>query len=400
MIEKNIDKLLVKYFSKEASESELLELQKWASQNSIAFKKAVKLNLEVQKRRMPLLEVEKAFDLVKMQCDTTKVIPLKTPRKWKPLLRYAALLIAVCSVGTFYLLNNVNISSENSLADTSKEIKLELADGSVKIITEGVEQEIRNNKGEIVSTQKEDVLKYNAPVSKIVKEQEIYNSLSIPLGKIFKLVLSDGTKVVLNAGSTLRYPTRFLNAGSRQVYLDGEGYFEVTKNTASPFVVTTDKHCVRVLGTHFNVNSYSEDNNMQTVLVEGAVGIYSNKKAFKENDMLLLKPQQKATWEPESNQITVVPANTAQYTAWVGGTLMFVNTSFLEMVKKIERHYNVSIQNNYPALEDHVFTATFEHETIDQVMRAIQLYSHFDYKINNNQIIINQTLNQTKPMTK
>ena len=225
--------------------------------------------------------MEAAFKNIKNQVGNKEVITLKKANNWRSLLKYAALLIVFCSVGAIYFVQD---TSKTASVEVSKEIKLELADGSVKIIKEGVEQEIKNNQGEVISTQEESALKYNAITTAKAQEKVTFNTLSIPFGKMFKLVLSDGTRVALNAGSSLRYPIHFGKEGMRQVYLDGEGYFEVTKNTAQPFIVSTSRHDIKVLGTRFNVNSYNEDNCMQTCLVEGSVGIYSNKKTFEEKN--------------------------------------------------------------------------------------------------------------------
>lgn len=397
-MEKNIDILLVKYFDNRTTKGEVLELQMWASKNKRAFKQAVQVHTDIQKSLGSTLDLGKSFEMFKEEQGKLELRTIPRKKVWSAWLKYAALLITVCTVGSWYFVKESEDNTARVSVDVSQEIKLELSDGSVTVITEGKKQQILNKQGELISSLGKNALSYTSKSPKKELLKETYHTLSIPFGRTFKLLLSDGTRVSLNAGSSLRYPTRFRKQGMRQVFLDGEGYFEVTKKEGQPFVVHTSTHNISVLGTKFNVSSYAEDNNMETVLVEGSVGIYSNNKTIQEKEMLLLKPQQKATWDPESKQISVVDTATDQYTAWVDGTLMFVNTPFLEMIRKIERHYNVSIQNNYTALDKFVFTATFSHENINQVMRAIQMYGHFDYTINNNKLIINQTLNQRATM--
>ncbi len=398
MARKNIDLLIVKYFDNQITEVELLELQTWAHKNKSAFKRAVQLDLDIQKSVSSNMNSEKGFEIFKEEITYGKarVMTLSKKRYLKQFLKYAALILTLCTLGSWYFFRSNERKPAMVIVGVSKEIKLELGDGSVKIITEGKAQQILNNKGKLISTQGKEVLTYTATSTKMEILKETYNTLSIPYGRTFKIVLSDGTRVALNAGSSLRYPIRFWKEGPRRVYLDGEGYFEVTKNTAQPFIVTTTTHDIKVLGTRFNVNSYKEENTMETVLVAGAVEIYSLDKTSKKNKVLLLKPKQKASWDSLKGRVTVSSVETAQYTAWVDGGLLFVNTPFLKMIRQIERHYNVTIQNNYKALEGFVFTATFEHENIDQVMRAIKLYGQFSYSINNNHIIINQTLNNKR----
>ena len=130
----------------------------------------------------------------------------------------------------------------------------------------------------------------------------VYNTLKIPYGKKFEVQLSDGTIVHLNAGTSLRYPVQFVKNQSRQVYLTGEAFFEVSKDKAHPFTVNTQEVNVEVLGTKFNVNSYTEDVSTDVVLVEGKVSLYKDKKTA-ENQVYLtpglkgsnIKGQQKIT---------------------------------------------------------------------------------------------------------
>src|SRR5690606_36367432 len=107
-----------------------------------------------------------------------------------------------------------------------------------------------------------------------------YNTLKIPFGKKFRLQLSDGTMVHINSGSTLKYPIKFIAGENRQVYLDGEAFFDVAKDKKHPFIVNADNLNVRVLGTHFNVSNYPEDAVTDVVLVEGSVGMYRSNEEF------------------------------------------------------------------------------------------------------------------------
>jgi len=216
----------------------------------------------------------------------------------------------------------------------------------------------------------------------------VYNTLHIPNGKTFKIVLSDGTTVNLNAGSTLTYPIKFVPGQQRKVTLIGEAFFHVKKNENSPFIVTSQSLDIRVLGTQFNVTSYPEDTNQKTVLVEGSVRLYESGTSYSEDDSTLLTPGDMASWESAHKKMSVQKVDTELYTSWMKGKLVLRGMKFKDMIKKLERHYGVSIQNKNMDLEDRVFTATFDVETIEEVLNTFVSETYFDYLIEDDQITI------------
>src|SRR5690606_35926115 len=148
------------------------------------------------------------------------------------------------------------------------QITLQLDNGKVEVINEDDLRRILDTEGSEVGFQNGNQLNYNKGYG---SEKLIYNELNIPNGKKFNLVLSDGTKVSLNSGSSIKFPVQFLPGQNREVTLTGEAYFEVKKDSVDPFIVHVADLKVRVLGTEFNLSSYPEDKEVTAVLVQGSV---------------------------------------------------------------------------------------------------------------------------------
>ncbi len=172
------------------------------------------------------------------------------------------------------------------------------------------------------------------------------NTLVIPYGSRSTINLADGTKVWLNAGSRLIYPSRFVDK-TREVYLIGEAYFEVKENEKQPFVVKTSDLLVEVLGTKFNVTAYPEDFAVQTVLAEGSVEI-KNSDAGRREKGLTLESGYLAYFNKKTQQTRTQKVNVDEYTLWTSGLFSFTNTDFNRITKKLERYYNIQFQFDDP----------------------------------------------------
>lgn len=220
------------------------------------------------------------------------------------------------------------------------------------------------------------------------------------------IVLPDSTTLHLNAGSTLRMEKNF-GSDNRTVYLSGEALFDVTHNKSLPFIVRSNGYDVKVLGTLFNVKAYPEDKNSETSLIRGKVEISMNNNSQK----ITLSPNQKVIISNnggkavlnKNNQDAVQIGEKAimmplSYnedrvvieTAWAQNRLEIVNENFTEIKDKLERWYNVKIIFKDEEVVKNTFTATFEKETIDQALKALQHAYHFNYTKNDNEITISK----------
>lgn len=312
----------------------------------------------------------------KVAASKKPVVPL-----WKFVAKYAAIFIVLLAVVYFY---RIEEKTDKITEIAQESIKLKVGDDAVKIIREGESQQLVSASGKVVGEQKGNKIIHD-PDAEI--DELVYNELEIPYGKIFDVELSDGTLVHLNSGTIMRYPVKFLKGQKRQVFIDGEAYFKVAKNEAHPFVVHADAIAVEVLGTEFNISSYKEDAAIKTVLVEGSVSL-SNSADPKEN--VMLKPGQKAAWDRRARTTEIEEVDVDLYTGWIKGEMIFRNVAFEDMAKKLERRYNISVQNNNLSLKDKRLNARFNVnvESIEDVLNSIKEIHAFEYQITGQRIMI------------
>lgn len=180
------------------------------------------------------------------------------------------------------------------------------------------------------------LLEYKAPASFIRDTVISYNTVSTPRGGQYQIVLSDGSKVWLNAASSIRFPTAF-SGSLREVELTGEAYFEVAKNKEKPFLVKVRDMKIAVLGTHFNVKAYEDEAETKTSLLEGSVKIIQGKEAG------LLKPGQQAVINFKDDKVKIATADMVEVIAWKNGLFRFEGANIETIMREIGRWYDVEI---------------------------------------------------------
>ena len=373
-------KIITRFLTKQITWDEQEELIIWLEnpKNEKEFKNFIKLNYTIDFNM-------KTFDIARSKIELHKFIrserrtrPLRQLRK---LSKYAALIVLLFGIG--YLYNNDIFSGTPELLIPSDRITLQLENGSTKLIQENGSSAVQDAHGNVIGTQSGTKLVYaNAQT----KNRLAFNTLTVPYGKRFELQLSDGTSVHLNAGSSLRYPVKFIKGANRQVFLKGEAFFDVTSNKQAPFVVSADDLNVEVFGTAFNVSAYSNDSSTDVVLVEGSVALYKNKESSKEG--ITIVPGTKGSLVKSQNNITIEKVDTKLYTQWIKGNLIFRNNSFETISKKLERHYNIKIINTNEELNKELFNANFNEDSIEVILSSFKNSYHFEYKITKNTIYI------------
>lgn len=211
------------------------------------------------------------------------------------------------------------------------------------------------------------------------------NTISVPAGQRVNILLSDGTNVWLNSGSKMEYPASFHEKeGKRVVTLDGEGYFEVTKDAKRPFVVQTGKYDIEVLGTKFNVNAYNKTSFFSAALMEGSIQILNK---HEPSDKLILRPLQKA--DDIGGKLSVEKIRNYDIYRWKEGLLCFENTTFNDLMKEFEKVYDLQIVNNNKKLESYVCSGKFRiSDGIDFILRVLQRDVKFRFHRNENNTII------------
>lgn len=271
------------------------------------------------------------------QIDTESVyasIVKKEPRRIFTLPRVAA-AAAVLLLATWWFTQTNKTTTTPQIVEEKKEIlpgsnkaTLTLADGSTVTLDSAGNQVI--SRGDTKISQQNGQLLY----SSAGKTAEGYNKLSTPRGGQFRVVLPDGTKVWLNSASSLRYPIAFTGK-ERIVELEGQGYFEVAQNAEQPFKVKAHEMEVQVLGTHFDIMAYADENTVNTTLLEGAVQVKEG------NTARLLKPGQQAILK--SHAFTVQEADVKRVIAWKNGLFVFNDMALPAILREVARWYDVEI---------------------------------------------------------
>lgn len=314
---------------------------------------------------------------------TIELSPQKS--NFRKYIAIAASVVVLLGIGFVYQKENFKAKPEQKFDFKSTDIVLQLENGNTQIISENNKVEVRDADGNVVGNQDGDKIVYDDNSD---LETVTYNTIKIPYGKKFKLQLSDGTLVHLNSGTTLKYPVKFIAGENRQVFLDGEAFFDVAKDKKHPFIVNADALNIRVLGTHFNVSNYPEDTATDVVLVEGSVGMYRSNEEFDAAKNTILKPGYKGSFNRENAFISTKPVITDIYTSWINGGLTFRNMTFKNIITKLERRYNVTIINKNEKLANEKFNASFSDESIEKVMSYFNDIHGINYTIKNNQILI------------
>lgn len=206
-----------------------------------------------------------------------------------------------------------------------------------------------------------------------------------PLGMRSTITLPDGSKVILNAGTTITYP-RFFVSKNREVILKGEAFFEVAPDATHPFIVKTDQIAVEVLGTQFNVKAYEIDERIEVSLLEGKVGVQKTTQP----GLSLLTPGQQAYYDKKTGALTTRSVNITHYTSWKDGKYYFRALPLREITCQLERIFNVRIHIDSPALQNIIITGDFEQgENLDQILRVITADKRLKYRWEEEGIHIN-----------
>lgn len=324
---------------------------------------------------------------------------LQLPKRRNSIKIYSILAVAATLVLTsgilIYLSFNPSLSPEKKpITQIASVIKpggnkatLTLANGQKISLTDTSNGEIAEQSGIAITKTADGQLVYTIKKSLAVSpanQTTQFNTIETPVGGQYQINLPDGTKVWLNAASSLKYPTQFA-AHQRQVELTGEGYFEVSKDKKRPFTVITDKQQVQVLGTHFNVNAYKEEQATKTTLLEGRVKV-SNASRQKQGNSKLLSPGEQSTLTQASFQVEKVDIESV--IAWKNGYFTFADEDLEVSMRKLSRWYNVDI--SYQGKFDNISFggAISRSKSLAEVIQILELTRKVKFKIEGRRIIL------------
>lgn len=323
-----------------------------------------------------------------------KALQIKPIGRGKLWYYAAATILICCSIGLgayFYQSNWGNSQTAKGLAyarlpkasTTSKQqVTLTLSNGKELILDEAANGKIVTEDQVSITKNKDGQLVYD--LSKAVDHGELaYNTITTPIGSNYQVILSDGTKVWLNAKSSLKFPVVF-KGNQRRVELSGEAYFEVAHNKQQPFLLTAKEMTVQVLGTHFNVAAYDDDPTVKASLLEGSI------KAKYQTSSLLLKPGQQALLKNKLGTLTQLNFEADEVMDWKNGYFIFRNEPIDEIMKKISRWYHIEV-NYQGRLSQEAFGGKYlKSNSLEELLSSLELTGTVKFKVEGRRVTVMQ----------
>lgn len=315
-------------------------------------------------------------------------LPVKRKKQSISWLKYAAAVLLVISIGVYFFFHMPDTPyqySKNNIQPGKNKAILTLANGSNIVLDDAGEGEIARQAGfSIVKKSNGQVVYTAVPNLYNVKVTHAVNTISTPKGGQYQVVLPDGSKVWLNAASSLKFPAVFA-AEQRKVELSGEAYFEVSKDKTRPFIVKTSKQQVEVLGTHFNISSYADESNTRTDLFEGAVRVTVVSASGQKQEVVLKPAQQSLVQE---NKISVQPSVEKEALAWKEGYFMFNNESIGSIMRKVARWYDVEILYKGDVQRETFIGRVSKYENVAELLKVLERTETIHFKIEGRKIIV------------
>jgi len=403
------NKRLKKFFLNECSPTERKEIVEWllAPENDFVVRSWMKENWdninnsdikstldnsEIQELWMSIQEEISAGTINDTNSDSQIQVTNKTIYFGHRLLKYtvaAAVFLLMVGGYLFYQINKPlknNIAVVLSKSKYKNDVKAPESNKSTILLAGGTKIFLNNISEGLVATQnKMSVIKdKSGQISYIGNEINslIYNTLSVPYGsKLQKVLLSDGTNVWLNAGSSITFPISFIG-NERRLSINGEAYFEVSKNKMKPFFVTHNDVTVKVLGTHFNVNAYANESVVKVTLLEGSVHV------FKGKEKQILIPGQQVAIKAEKFDLSN-DVDLKKVTAWKNEQFYFNGDDIVTIMKEVEKVYNVKVI--YKDNIDFSFVAKISrHENLSELLQVLELTDVVHFKIEGNNVIVSK----------
>nr|WP_199076333.1 FecR family protein [Pedobacter sp. ASV19] len=301
----------------------------------------------------------------------------------------AAVLLLCVSAGLIFLsrskkssqqeLAHHQLKSGNAVVPGGNRAVLTLADGSLVGLDSGSFSKTIKQGNTSISNEGKGLLVYAAKGPSGLAP--LYNKIAVPRGGQYQLKLPDGTVVWLNSASSLRFPTQF-SGKERSVELNGEAYFEVAKNKEMPFKVHVRDMEVRVLGTHFNVMAYDDEENINTTLLEGSV------KVSNALHTAVIRPGEQASLKKSSGVLGIEVVNTAEAMAWKNGNFLFADEDIETIMRRISRWYDVDVEYRGNLSDKNFAGSISRYENVSEVLKMLELTGTIHFKVEGRRIIV------------
>lgn len=351
----HIAELIIKHLQGNLPSEERAELDTWLQDSPLHracldnFSNVQELQEKLSSLRAPDENAGWIKTVNKLQLTLSSTRKVKKMRiiSYKHLV--AAMLLLTLSIGAWFYFIRTNTRSyyANDVAPGKNSATLTLASGRKIVLSDAIKGNLASEAGISICKTKEGQLVYSITNVAIKGDESTMNTLSTSMGEQYQVILPDSTKVWLNAASSIKYPASFAGLCQRTIVLHGEAYFEVAKDKQHPFIVKTSRQQVEVLGTHFNINSYEEENSTTTTLLEGSVKV-DLPSSFRDaqrrsnlSDARTIKPGEQAV--SNKGKLTVGEANIESALDWHRGDFVFKDDDFRATMRKIARWYNVEV---------------------------------------------------------
>ncbi|RQO69836.1 anti-sigma factor [Pedobacter sp. KBW06] len=370
MEEEEIKNILERYKDGKASGAEKALLENWY----LTYQEPGDDELDLEAR-------SKDLDVILLNLE--KAYRKKSIKLW-PGFAAASVILLIALGFYFYRPSAQILNMEESVVNQgikpgSNKAYLTLSDGRRISLTDASSGEVAKQSGIRITKNAEGQLIYTV-IESDVTGAAVYNTFETPKGGKYQVCLPDGTKVWMNAASTLKYPASFATFNQRIVNLDGEAYFEVSKDKAKPFIVITKKQNVKVLGTYFNINAYHDEPDTKTTLLEGSIELNN------DTDVKLLKPGEQA--ETTESRILVSVADTDQALAWKNGDFVFEGASLRTIMRQISRWYDVEVSYEGQIADLKFGGSISRTKNITAVLRVLELTKGVHFKIEGRRILV------------
>ncbi|MCZ4695595.1 FecR family protein [Ancylomarina euxinus] len=374
--------LILDYISGELEEQARNDVELWiksSDENKRAYHKVLKKTLYTQ-WSLKDVSINQDLELKKFE----RRLHAKT--RFLSYAAVAASILILISVSVSILLDHPKseldriVAENTTISPGERGAELILSTGEIIDINTSKSQ-VKESNGSVIQIDSVSGIDYKS--ASIGSTKQIYNTLKTARGREFNIILSDGTKVWLNAESELRYPVQFAG-DTRQVYLKGEGYFDVKSDKDIPFLVNSGGHQVKVYGTQFCVNTYDEAY-IQTVLVEGSIGLKSSAIAKESR----LKPGDLAVVDLITGDLDIKQVNVRPYVAWKDGDFVFEDENLESIMRRLERWYDVKVFFMNPETKFFRFTGDMKrYSRVEDLLYFIEETSNAKFEIKDNAILI------------
>ena len=403
LVVKRIASLIIKQWRGELNVEETIELEQWVAQSESNRELLQHLTHDetLRKELITFYEAEASKEAIwnkieEATNETTQVIPMPVPYQRK--YRYMAAAVTVAAVLTtvaYFWFQGKPRPASTPIAKTTtptdvlpggNKAILKLSDGST-IVLDNAHNGVLATQGAVQIEKQEGQLEY----IKGNREAAVaYNTLSTPAGGQFQIKLPDGTRVWLNASSSITYPTAF-TGNDRRVSITGEGYFEVAKDARKPFKVTILSAAgeqqrsteIEVLGTHFNINAYDDEAVVKTSLLEGKVKVVNNKA-----ETAILKPGQQAQVSNEGAMQVKDNADMEEVVAWKNGEFLFQRADIGTLMRQVARWYDIEVSYPNGKPKDKFTGKIGRNVNLSQLLEILK-YSEVRFELKGRTLVVN-----------